>query len=307
MPALFEIVPNVSEGRDPAVLDALVRAVEGAGADVLDASSDPDHHRSVLTAVGTADQVVAAGLALAATALERIDLRHHQGVHPRIGALDVLPFVPLVGATLEDARALALEAAEGIAALGVPVYLYGWASDPPGRGLADLRKGGFEGLRLAWPEDREPDRIPQVWGHRGIHPTAGATCVGARSVLLAWNVYVEGLEIEHLKHIARAIRERSGGFAGLRALAFSLPSTGRMQISMNLEDPNGTSPFAVFDSVEKRVEESGGRVVETEIIGMIPDALLLTAATDRLRLGGAGSERLLSARVARAIGRRWRE
>ncbi len=303
MAALFEIVPNFSEGRDATVVQALVSAIAARGAAVLDWSMDPDHNRSVITAVGNGEQVLAAALAAAEVALEYIDLTQHSGVHPRVGAVDVLPFVPLRGhGTEPEAVELAQRAAQGLARLGIPSYLYGWASPSAGRTLAGLRKGGFEALVAAFPEAQEPDVFPDDWPHRGGHPTAGVTCVGARPILLAWNVYVEGLEIEDLRGIARDIRGRDGGFPGLRALGFYLESTDRMQISMNLEDLERTAPFVVFRSIEERVNERGGVVVETEIIGLMPDELLLHAAADRLKLSGVGKERLLSRRVAEVAG-----
>ncbi len=301
MRAIFQTVPNFSEGRDPAVIAALCTAMTAEGGELLDWSADPDHHRAVLTYVGEAETVLRAALAAARVARDRIDLTRHDGIHPRIGALDVLPFVPLYGATRRDAVELALRAADGLAALGVPTYLYGWADPHEGRQLADLRRGGFETLVRGYPSGREPDRIPPRWRHPGAHPTAGVTCVGARAVLLAWNVYVEGLENRDLKEIAAAIRERGGGFPGLRALGLALPRQERMQISMNLEDLERVSPFRVFEEIERLVAAQGGRVTETEVIGMAPDELVLPAAADRLVLRRFSAGRLLSARLARFV------
>lgn len=306
MSSLFEIVPNFSEGRDASTVEALVAAIADAGAVVLDWSSDPDHNRAVVTAVGDADQVVRASRAAAEVALERIDLSRHEGVHPRIGALDVLPFVPLTGASRADAVELAHRAAQELCSIGIPSVFYGWAAKGGSRPLSELRKGGFERLVEGFPEDRNPDVLPDPWPHPGAHPTAGVSCVGARPVLLAWNVYVEGLEIEDLKGIAHEIRGRDGGFPGLRALGFALESTGRMQISMNLEDLERTSPFVVFRSIEERVVRRGGTVEETEIIGLIPDELLLQAAADRIGLSDARKERILSRQVAHVAGDRLR-
>ncbi len=301
MRSLFQTVPNFSEGRDPAVLTALVDAMTAEGGELLDWSADPDHHRAVLTYVGEADVVLKAALAAARVAMDRIDLTGHDGVHPRVGALDVLPFVPLFGADPGDAVELALRAADQLAGLGIPSYLYGWAASDPERGLAELRRGGFEALREGYPEGREPNRVPPDWSHPGAHPTAGVTCVGARPGLLAWNVYVEGLENRDLKEIAAAIRERGGGFQGLRALGLVLPRRERMQISMNLEDLERTSPFRVFREIERLVAARGGRVTETEVIGMAPDELVLPAAADRLALLHLEPGRLLSARLARVV------
>ncbi len=300
MPArILEAVPNFSEGRDRAVVEDVVAAVESAGAEVLDWSLDPDHHRSVVTFVGPPATVEAAAVAAAAVARDRIDLRRHRGVHPRIGATDVLPIVPVAGATMADARDVARRIGGRLAGeLGIPVYFYGAASEPPGRGLAELRRGGFETLAVGWPEGRAPDVLPGGWAHAGAHPTAGATCVGARHVLLAWNVWIDGVSLEDAAEVARSIRERNGGFRGLRALALRLEARAAMQISMNLEDPGAVSPMDVFRVIEERIGAAGGRIVRTEVIGMMPDPLVLSAAADRLRLDDASSRRLLSTRLA---------
>jgi glutamate formiminotransferase len=301
---LLEAVPNFSEGRDPAVIEAVVAAMKEAGADVLDWSADADHHRSVVTLVGSPEVVEAAAFAAAAVAADRIDLRQHTGVHPRVGALDVLPFVPLVGVTMEDARASARRVGLRLAReLGIPVYFYGQASEPPGRSLATLRRGGFETLRTAWPADRQPDLLPSEWRHAGAHPTAGVTCVGARPLLLAWNVFVTGISDEVAGRIAAAIRETNGGFAGLRALALRLPTSGRLQISMNLENQAARSPMDVFRRIEALVFEHGGAIEETEVIGLAPDELLWGAAADRLRLAAGTADRLLTKRLLQVMTR----
>lgn len=292
---ILEAVPNFSEGRDVAVVEAIVAAMRAAGAAVLDWSADPDHNRSVVTLAGPPETVEDATIAGARVAVDRIDLNRHAGVHPRVGALDVLPFVPLAGLTPADARALAQRAGRRLAReVGLPVYFYSDASEPPGRPLSVLRKGGFERLRTGWPADRPPDVLPDGWAHPGAHPTAGVTCVGARPVLLAWNIFVAELDEESASGIASAVREANGGFPGVRALAFHLPESGRLQISMNLEDPDRTPPMDVFLRIESLVLDNGGRIEETEIIGMIPDQLVLGAAADRLRMRPHGPERLLS-------------
>lgn len=300
---LFEAVPNLSEGRDLAVVEAAVEAVLEAGAEVIDWSADPDHNRSVLTLLGSPEALEAASLALARVAAERIDLRRHDGVHPRIGALDVLPFVPLVGVTMADARELAWRVGAALARdPGVPVYYYAEASRPPGRRLGELRKGGFEALADGWPEGRQPDVRPDPWPHRGAHPSAGAVCVGARRLLLAWNVLVRGIGLDAARGIARSIRAANGGFAGVRALAFRLERRDGVQISMNIEDLDGTAPLDVYRAIERAVAAAGGEMGETEVIGMVPDGALYGAAADRLRLRGLGPARVLSARVLRALG-----
>lgn len=316
MVPVLEAVPNFSEGRDLDLVRRIVSRIEEEGADVLDWSADPDHNRSVVTFVGDPVTVERAAVSATRVAVEHIDLRDHRGVHPRIGAVDVLPFVPLHGTTLAEAAAVARRAGSQIAGLGVPVYWYGEVG-PPGRTLADLRRGGFEALVAGGDAARRPD-LPAGRDGR-LHPTAGATCVGARGLLLAWNVYVDGIDMEGLRRIASALRERPprrgsaepdgrdpepGRFVGLRALAFELESSGRRQISMNLEDVESTSPFAVFSALEARVRRNGGQITGTEVIGMIPAALVLPAASDRLRLLDSHPSRLLPARLVDHVSRR---
>lgn len=295
---ILEAVPNFSEGRDLNVVGAIVDAIRGAGAEVLDWSADPDHNRSVVTLVGEPETVARAALAGARRAVELIDMRTHEGVHPRIGALDVLPFVPLAGVTMAEARAVAHRVGRALAEeVGVPVYFYAQASDPPGRRLGELRRGGFETLVRGWPSGRAPDLLPGAWDHPGAHPTAGVISVGARPVLLAWNVLVSGLTLAQARGIAATLRESGGGFPGLRALAFELRSQDALQISMNLEDVRAVSPFDVLRRIEAEVDRMGGSVGETEVIGMIPDELVFPAAADRLRLADPAAERLLSRRL----------
>ena len=295
---LLEAVPNFSEGRDLPVVEAIVDTIRAAGADVLDWSADPDHHRAVVTLVGTPEVVEDAAVAAARVAMERIDLRRHDGIHPRIGALDVLPFVPLAGLTAGDAIASARRVGERLAReVGIPVYYYAQASEPPGRGLAEIRQGGFEALVPAFPDGRSPDVLPPDWQHRGVHPTAGAVCVGARPLLLAWNVYVAGITRTVAAEVARALRASGQGMAGVRALALRLPRRDAVQISMNLEDVGAHSPMAVFRRLETLLAERGGRVVETEVVGLVPDALVLEAAAERLRLQPGTAARLLSRKL----------
>jgi glutamate formiminotransferase len=301
MVKVLEAVPNFSEGRDSATVGALVDAISVFDVDVLDWSADPDHNRSVVTFIGDPGSVEQASIAAARVALECIDLRNHEGVHPRIGALDVLPFVPLQGVGMDEAVASAHDVGREIAALGIPVFFYANASDPPGRRLAKLRRGGFEGIRGGFPPGLRPDLPP---GARKPHPTAGATCIGARAVLLAWNVFLRDVTLADARAIADSVRELGGGFGGLRALGLHLAGQDRVQISMNLEDPFGTSPLEVFEAIEQEVSQRGGHVEETEVIGMIPDALVHPAAAGRLHLSDFGPNRVLSRRVAEYVSRR---
>jgi len=291
---VLEAIPNFSEGRDLGLVRELVDVIAGNGAEVLDWSADPDHNRSVVAFVGEPATVESAAVAAARFARDHIDLRRHAGAHPRIGALDVLPLIPVHGMTMDAAVQSAGRIGRRVSDLGVPVYWYGpWSSD--GRTLADLRRGGFEALRDGFPPGREPDLgDPEA----GPHPTAGATCVGARQELLAWNVFVEGVELPELRQLAAQMRERGGGFPSLRVLALSLETRGTLQISMNLEDPQGTSPMDVFERIESWVHSRGGRVQGTEVIGLLTDPLVLPAASGRLRLLDPRPSRLLSARLA---------
>jgi glutamate formiminotransferase len=256
-----------------------------------------------VTFIGDPDQVEAASVDAASFALERIDLRGHRGIHPRVGALDVLPFVPLHGLDMSDAVGSAHRVGARIGRLGVPVFYYGMASRPPGRGLAELRRGGFEALTEAFPPDRVPDELPQA---RRAHPTAGVTCVGARPVLLAWNVFILGLDAAGARAIAAKIRERGGGFRGLRALGLHLPAQDRVQISMNLEDPATTSPLEILEAIEREATARGGRIAETQVIGMLPDTLVHPSSVNRLVVPDLGSARVLSHRVAQHVRARTR-
>ena len=291
---VLEAVPNFSEGRDLEKIEALVDAIAKKGVDILDWSADPDHHRSVVTYIGDPRSVISASLAAAEFAVREFDLSRHRGLHPRVGALDVLPFVPLRGLHMSDAIAAAHEVGQAISSLGVPIFFYGEASDPPGRGLAELRRGGIEALQDGFHEGRKPDLPGSAMFP---HPTAGATCVGARDVLLAWNVVVAGIDEEQAKLIASKLRERDGGFFGVRALGLYLHHREQVQISMNIEDPTRTAPEAVYAEITQAVSEMGGEVLEVEVIGMLPDTLVLPGSESRLDLLNLDSERVLSSRV----------
>lgn len=300
---LLETVPNFSEGRDPGFLREVCAEMTRAGVEVLDASADADHHRSVVTALGGLKEIEDAVVAAAEVAVARIDLRDHRGAHPRVGALDVAPFVPLLGASMDDAIGVAARVAERVEALGVPSYAYG-RSAVDGRTLASLRRGGFEALQGGFPADRVPEYTA---GRDGPHPTAGVSCIGARPLLLAWNLWVEGVDLSTLRTLASSLRERGGGFVGLRTLALDLGADRPLQLSMNLEDVDTRDPGAVFDAAEGAVREVGGRVAATEVIGMIPDALVLRTAARRLRLLENDPRRLLSARIAQHVASRPRD
>jgi glutamate formiminotransferase len=273
--ALFEIVPNISEGRDADTVDAAVAAMMDAGARILHRTSDPVHHRSVITAAGSASQVVAAAVALARVTRERIDLRVHRGEHPRIGALDVLPFVPLGTATLDDAITLAHRAAARIwRELGIPALLYGAAASAPHRSnLADVRRGEFE--RLA--ERSRERRWAFDYGDRP-HDSAGAIAIGARPLLLAFNVELQSPDIGLARAIARELRERDGGLRSLKALGIRL-APGVVQVSFNLTDVDAVPLYRVRELVRLAAERRGATVGRSELIGLAPRrAIVRTAA-----------------------------
>jgi glutamate formiminotransferase len=271
---LFEIVPNISEGRHAGTVDAAIAAMEDAGARVIHHTSDAVHHRSVITAAGSASQVVAAAVALARVTLERIDLRHHRGEHPRIGALDVLPFVPLGDATLDDAVTLAHRAAARIwRELGIPALLYGAAASAPHRAnLAEVRRGEFEGLAQ---RSRDP-RWAFDYGAQP-HPSAGAIAVGARPFLLAFNVDLNSADLALARSIARSLRERDGGLGTLKALGIRL-AADVVQVSFNLTDVDAIPLYRVRELVRLAAERHGVSVRRSELIGLAPRRTIVRTA-----------------------------
>jgi glutamate formiminotransferase len=276
--AVFECVPNVSEGRDVAVLDACARAIEGAGVVLAHRTSDTAHHRSVFTFFGEREEVRAAALALARVTTERIDLRTHRGRHPRIGALDVLPFVPFGAATLADATALAGDVARDIwRELGVPSVFYGAAATSERRRLlAEVRAGEFEGLVERGHRGGPPDV-----GDVAAHASAGAIAVGARGPLVAFNVVLATGELGVARAIARAIRERGGGLRTLRALGIA-QGDGLVQVSCNLTDVEATPLSRVVAIVRTLAAQAGVTIARTELIGLVPRAALERVSRDAL-------------------------
>jgi glutamate formiminotransferase len=303
---LVEAVPNLSEGRRPEVVDEIVAAFAGAdpGVLVLDRSSDPDHNRTVLTLAGPGPALVSAAVAGARACARLIDLTRHQGVHPRMGALDVLPFVPLGEATRLagaadpdlDCAALAERAGRRIAAeAGVPVYLYGAAARRPGlAALPAVRGGGFEALR-------DTPGPPPDFGGPGLHPTAGATAVGAREVLVAYNVDLAEADLDLARRIAAAVRERDGGLPAVRAMGVALAGRGLAQVSMNLLDYRVTPPAVAFAAVAELAVRAGARVEASEIVGLVPAAALDGVDPADLRLRGVAAELLLETRLAKVL------
>ncbi len=269
--ALFQMVPNISEGQSATTIDACVAAVQQSGARVLHRTSDAVHHRSVLTIVGSYDELLHASVALAGVVLETIDLRKHRGIHPRIGALDVLPFVPLREATMQDAVALAREAGARIwQTHRIPSYLYGEAASTPlRRNLAAVRTGEFEGLdaRFALPE-----WLPD-FGDPRPHERAGAIAIGAREILIAFNVELATGDLRAAQRIARCIRQRNGGLTSLKALGLRM-SESLVQISLNITDYRATPLYRVTELIRVLAAAEGIEVVRSELIACVPLAAI---------------------------------
>jgi glutamate formiminotransferase len=271
---LVECVPNFSEGRKPETVERIAQAITSvAGAIVLDRHIDADHNRSVITFVAEPKQVVEAALHAVAKSIELIDLRNHTGEHPRIGATDVLPFVPVSGVTIDECAVLAHEAGQRIwRELSIPVYFYERAALKPERTrLENVRRKGFEELREEIAIN--PDRMPDV-GQPKVHETAGAIAVGARQFLIAFNVTLRTNDLMIARRIARVVRERDGGLPFLKALGFELRSRGLVQVSMNLIDYQQTSIARAFEAVRDEALRLGVEVVGAELVGLLPRAAL---------------------------------
>jgi glutamate formiminotransferase len=277
-------------------------AVRGAhGVRLLDVSADPDHNRAVFTIVGGPQAVYDAAYRSAAEAVAQIDLRAHRGVHPRIGAVDVVPFVPLWDASLDECVTLARRLGDALAArLDLPVYLYGAAAaDPARRSLAAIRRGGFEGLAQAISS---PHRRPD-FGPARVHSTAGAVAVGARGVLIAMNVDLDSTDLAAARAIARVVRESSGGLPAVQAMGFALASRGCVQVSMNLLDYRRTPPLAAFDRVAAEAARMGIAVAAGQLIGCAPPDALPPDPVRALRLRTLRPEQILDpAALARELG-----
>ena len=288
---LIECVPNVSEGRRADVIEALADALAGPGIRLLDRSSDVSHHRTVYTLSGEPDRLQEAVLRLFEAALQRIDLRNHQGVHPRIGAVDVVPFVPLQGVTMTECVELSRSTAARVATeFQVPVYLYGEAaSRPERRRLADIRRGGLDGLAARMPDDEwRPD-----FGDARLHPSAGATAIGARPILVAYNVNLASDRLDVARRIASVIRSSGGGLDHVQAMGVLLDHRGIAQVSMNLTDYGRTSMATVYDAVSREAGADGVEVLESEIVGLVPADALPPDPIRRLKLSATDARKIL--------------
>jgi glutamate formiminotransferase len=286
----LESVPNFSEGRVQATIDALAAALS-LRANLLDVHADADHNRSVFTLVGEDDELIESLLAGIACARERIDLRTHEGAHPRIGAADVVPVVPIVPDDMPRAREAARELARRVGEeLGLPVFLYGELS--PGLGPAFFRKGGSDGLQSRIDAgELEPDHGPKRLDHR-----AGGVLVGARPPLIAFNVNLRG-ELEAAQAVAAVVRETGGGFPGVRALGLDLPTAGLVQVSMNVEDWEASALHEIVARIEEEARAQDAEVIGSELVGLMPAGAAAAAAGAMLRIDGFDSSRVLELRL----------
>ena len=292
---IVECVPNFSEGRREKVIEQIVAAMaDSPGAQVLDVQSDPDHNRSVVTLVGAPQAVVEAAFQGITIAAELIDMNHHRGGHPRMGATDVVPFVPIRELTMQDCVALARQLGERVGnELGIPVFLYeAAATQPERRNLADVRRGEYEGLKteIATKSDRAPDFGPAVLG------TAGATAIGARPALIAYNVYLNTDDVKPAKAIAKAIRHSSGGLRYVKAMGLIVE--GQAQISMNLTDYQRTPIHRVTELIRSEAARFGLAVTRSEVVGLLPAEALIDAARFYLQLTDLSPNQVLENRLS---------
>jgi glutamate formiminotransferase len=286
----LESVPNVSEGRDRATIDAIA-AVLAARARLLDVHADADHNRSVFTLVGSETELLQALVAGVAEARARIDLRRHAGAHPRIGAADVVPIVPIRPADMERAKAAAFHLAERLGAeVGLPVFLYGELGE--GRGPSFFRRGGTEELRRRI----EAGELEPAFGPALLDPAAGAVLVGARRPLIAFNVNLRG-ELAVAREVAALVREAGGGFPGVRALGLDLPAAGVVQVSMNVEDWEAAALHEIVARVAREAEARGAEVLGSELVGLMPAGAAAAVAGSALGLEGFDPTRILEIRL----------
>jgi glutamate formiminotransferase / formiminotetrahydrofolate cyclodeaminase len=295
---LVECVPNFSEGRDPAIVDAIVNAMKIDGVHLLDREMDADHNRCVITIVGDREAIAEAAIRGVGKAAELIDLTKHQGAHPRMGAADVVPFIPIDGVNLQDCVAISRGVAEEIwKRFQIPTYLYEAAAQVPERqNLENIRRGQFEGIRaeIGTNPARKPD-----FGEARVHPTAGATVVGARKFLIAYNIFLNTTNVDIAKSIAKSLRFSSGGFRYVKAAGFSV--RGLAQVSMNLTDFEQTTMARVFEFVKREAARHGVMPLSSEIVGLIPKKALEEAAEWFLQIENFDSSLILENRLAAVI------
>ncbi len=297
---IVECVPNFSEGRNADTIRALIDAVRAVpGVALLDHTMDADHHRAVLTFAGAPDAVADAAFQAAKTATARIDLRRHQGEHPRVGATDVIPFVPLRGVTMEDCAAVARRVGERVGReLGIPVFLYEQAAARPDHArLETIRLGGLPGL--AYRMETDPNWMPD-FGPRRPHPTAGVTVVGARRILVAFNVNLKTNDLDVAKAVAKTVRQSSGGLAHVKAIGVPLAGRGLVQVAMNLVNIDETPVHIAFEAVRREAERRGVRVAGSELIGLVPRQAVLQAEARELSIEAFAPSKVLETRLEQA-------
>ena len=296
MNKLVECVPNFSEGRRPEVIEAIAGEVKKVdGVKLLDVNPDPSHNRVVITFVGEPQAVKKAAFAACAKATELIDMEKHSGEHPRVGATDVIPFIPVQNVTMEECVNLANELASEIAEkLQIPIYMDEAAAKKPERTrLPDVRKGQYEGLKEAI---KEPERKPD-YGPAAMHPTAGATVVGARQFLIAYNINLDTADVTIAKKIANAIREAKGGYKYCRAMGIMIEERNMAQVTINMVNYEGTPLHRVFETVKSEAARYGVNVIGSEIVGLLPMQALIDAADFYLRLENFDRKQVLEANV----------
>jgi glutamate formiminotransferase len=294
---IVECVPNFSEGKNMKVVDAIVKEIEKInGVSLLDRESDPDHNRSVITFMGEPNAVKKAAFMATLKATELIDMNKHKGEHPRIGATDVIPFIPISDVNMEECVNLSKELGKEIAdKLNIPIYLYAEAATKPDRiKLPDVRKGEYEGLKeeIKTNSDKKPD-----FGPSKLHPTAGATAVGARYPLIAFNVNLDTNNLSIAENIAKKIKESSGGFKAVQAKGFDIRERGIVQVSMNLLNYEVTSMVTVFNAIKEEAEKQGVEIVGSEIIGLVPMNALIDAAEKYLKVENFKKDQILELRL----------
>jgi len=294
---IVECVPNFSEGRNQAVIDALLAEIRSVpGITVLSALADADHNRLDVSYLGEPQPVKDAAFRACKKAVELIDMEKHKGQHPRMGATDVIPFIPIQGLTMEECVQYANEVGRKIGAeLGIPVYLYESAARvPERRNLADVRRGEYEGIKAEF--ETNPARKPD-YGPDKMHPSAGFTAVGARMPLVAFNVNLATTDVSIAKAIAKAVREKDGGLKHVKAMGFEIKEKGIVQVSMNLVNYLETPVFAAYEAVQKEAVKHGVQIIESEIIGMVPMQALVDVSKNYLKSGSFQTDQVIEARL----------
>ncbi len=293
---LVECVPNFSEGRRKEVIDAIVGELKNYNVKVLNIHADADHNRTDVTFIGEPEEVKKAALAMSIKAVALIDMNKHKGEHPRMGAMDVVPFIPVANVTMDECVKLAHEFAKEFSEkTGVPCFMYEEAATREDRkNLADVRRGEYKGLKEEI--GKNPDKTPD-YGPNKMHPTAGATAVGAREFLIAFNVNLATDDIQIAKNIAKAVRHSSGGYRYVKAMGFEIKEKGIVQVSMNMTNYRKTPLFRVFETIKREAERYGTRVLSAEIVGMIPLEAISDIASFYLQLDEFKVEQIIEKRL----------